>query len=457
MSKTKKWLIPLIVLLICGFTARFIFNNPPENRRGGKPNAPQMTVQVQTITPTQYTVVVDSFGTVQPTTQSALVAQVSGQIVYVSPQFRNGGFFEQGDALVRIDPRDYVASVKIAEASLISAKQVLLEEQASAKQAQIDWQRLGNGEPASDLVLRKPQVAAAKARLLSAEAGLTRAKLALERTEIKAPYAGRVLRQLVDFGQVVGNNAKLADIYSTDSVEIRLPINNNDIGLINLPEEFRTNTQHSAPIEARLTSSLSSDQTWLGKIVRSEASIDTNSQQLNVVAQIMDPYNQQLHPGTQVKIGQYVSAEVQGRRLSNAILIDNRAIYQGSYVYVVEQGLLKRRDIQIRWQNNKEALIGSGLIAGEKVVLTPLGQVSSGTPVLIEGDNSNPPLGSYMVGKKGGAEQSQPDRQARLQKAADRMGISVEELKARRKNGAGKEHSKKPTRPAGSAEAAPKS
>lgn len=436
MSSTKKWLLPLIVLMITGTAAYFIFNNPPESRRGGRPNTPQMTVEVQTIVPRPYTVVVDSYGTVRPTTQSALVAQVAGQIIYVSPQFKNGGFFDKNDVLVRLDPRDYDANVKIAKASLLSAEQNLLEEQANAKQAQIDWQRLGNGEAATDLVLRKPQLEAAKARLLSAEASLTRAKLALERTEIKAPYAGRVLSQLVDYGQVLGNNAKVADIYSTESVEIRLPINNSDIELVNFPEEFKTKRQQISPIEARFTSSLNKQQTWLGQIVRTEAAIDNASQQLNIVAQINDPYNPDLHPGSAIKIGQYVSAEVQGKLISEAILINNTAIYQGSYVYVVEDGLLKRRDISIRWQNKNEALISHGLVTGEKVVITPLGQVSSGTPVLIDGETSSsrtrPEVGQGR--QASGQGLSPAERQARLQKAADRMGISVEELKAKRKN-----------------------
>ncbi|MDU0354946.1 hypothetical protein RS130_14425 [Paraglaciecola aquimarina] len=107
MSKVRKWLIPLIILIITLVVARFILDNPPQTQRGGPSNASQLTVEVSSLSPQQFTVVVDSFGTVQPKTQNALVAQVSGQIIYVSPQFRNGGFFNKGDILVKLDPRDY--------------------------------------------------------------------------------------------------------------------------------------------------------------------------------------------------------------------------------------------------------------------------------------------------------------------------------------------------------------
>jgi RND family efflux transporter MFP subunit len=422
MSKVKKWLIPLAILVITLIVANVILNNPPESRRGGPSSASQLTVEVTQLKSEQFTVVVDTFGTVQPRTQSALVAQVSGQITYVSPQFRNGGFFTKGDVLLRLDQRDYVAGVKIAEADLLSARQTLLEEEANARQAGIDWKRLGNGQAPSDLVLRKPQLASAQSKLLSAEAGLTRANLALERTEITAPYDGRILDQLVDFGQVLAANNQVADIYSTDSVEIRLPINNSDIDLVNFPEEFRTSNSLQSVIEVRFTSSLSENQTWLGKIIRTEGAIDSHSQQLYIVAQIEDPYNPQLHPGASIKIGQYVNAEVQGKTIADAIVIDNSTIYQGSYVYVVVDGLLKRRDVSIRWQNSKSTIIGNGLSAGELLVTTPLGQVSSGTRVSIAGEQPSPRQ-----------RKTSPEREAKLQKMASEMGVTVEELRAKRR------------------------
>lgn len=424
MSNVKKWLIPLTILVITLVIANVIFNNPPESKRGGPPSGSQLTVEVTELRPEQFTVIVDTFGTVHPRTQNALVAQVSGQINYVSPQFRNGGFFSKGDVLLKLDQRDYIADVKIAEAGLLSAEQALLEEQANAKQAQTDWERLGNGQAPSDLVLRKPQLAAAQANLLSAEARTTIAKLALERTEIRAPYDGRILQQLVDFGQVISTNSQVAEIYSTDSVEIRLPINNSDIDLVNFPEEYRTNNNLQSFIEARFTSSLNKNQTWLGKVTRTEGAIDSNAQQLYIVAQIEDPYNPQLHPGPSIKIGQYVNAEVQGKTLEDAIVINNNAIYQGSYVYVVENNLLKRRDISIRWQNSQKTIIENGLSAGELLVTTPLGQVSSGTRVSIAGEEKP-------------QRKPSPENEEKLQQVAKRMGISVEELREKRSSEGG--------------------
>ena len=386
MNAMKKYSVPVGILLITVVLWNLIKSNPPENRRGrGAPPA-AMSVDVQTVKPSDYQVMVESFGVVKPRTNSVLVAQAAGQIIAVSPNFREGGFFEQGDMLIRIDDRDHQAEVKIAQSSLMNAKQKLLEEQARAEQALVDWQRLGNGKKPSDLVLRKPQLAAAQAQVLSSEAQLQKAELNLERTRVIAPFAGRVLTQQVDVGQVIAKNSQLAQIYAVDYVEVRLPIKNNDLALINLPEEFRGQQQDKQSIDVTLHSDLIGEQSWQGEVVRTEGAIDSNAQQLYVVAQIADPYqNQHSAP---VKIGQYVTAQITGKLLQGAMVIPNRAIYQGSYVYIVKDGRLLRREVETRWKNGKDAIIKQGLDFGDQLVLTSLGQVSSGTPVNIMGEQS---------------------------------------------------------------------
>ncbi|WP_440875130.1 efflux RND transporter periplasmic adaptor subunit [Thalassotalea sp. PLHSN55] len=389
MTNIKKYLVPFLIILVTLILAKIIFDNPPKSDRGRGPKGAQMSVEVMQVKPQAYQVEVESFGNVQPRTQSALVAQVSGQIVKTSEQFREGGFFNKGDVLIELDDRDYIAEQKIAQASLLSAQQLLLEEQARVEQALADWQRLGNGNKASALVLREPQLAAAKAQVLSAQAQLEKADLALERSKIIAPYNGRMLNQHVDLGQVVSANTVLADIYAIDNVEIRLPIKNKDLALIQLPEEFinKQNMQQGPTIS--LYSQLTGQQSWQGQVVRTEGAIDTNSQQLHIVGQIDDPFSKTAQHSTAVKIGQYMTAKIQGKLLHDSLIIPNSAIYQGSYVYLVKDNLLMRQDIKIRWQNKQDALITDGLSAGDQLVITPLGQISSGTPVDVVGAPAN--------------------------------------------------------------------
>jgi RND family efflux transporter MFP subunit len=384
-SKKKKLIIIAVIIGITLLLMKVISSNPPKSKRFKPSKSAQMTVETRVLTPQSYPIKVESFGTVKPRTQSMLFAQVSGEITKVSEQFRDGGFFDKGDVLVQLDDRDYTTEVKVSQANLLSANQSYIEEQARVEQAKADWQRLGNGKQASALVLRQPQLDAAKAKMLSAQAQLDKAQLSLERTKIIAPYAGRILKKQVDVGQLVTGNTQLASIFAIDYVEIRLPIKNKDLALINLPEEYRDIGEQGNKNDVKLTSDLIGEQSWQGKIIRTESAIDEQSQQLYVVAQIDRPYDAKTSTAAPIKIGQYVTAEISGKVVTDALVIPSSVIYQGSYVYTVENGLLIRKVVTLGWQNGKQSIVISGLEFGDELVLTSLGQVSSGTPVAIEG------------------------------------------------------------------------
>jgi RND family efflux transporter MFP subunit len=379
---------PILILAVLGGIAFLVIMNPPEADRHTPVEGPQMTVDVIPVTKTSYHVKLESYGTVQPRTQSMLVAQVSGEITVLNDSLREGGFFEKGDELLTIDQRDYIADVKIAQASLMNAKQSLAEQKARSVQALEDWNRLGNKGEASDLLLRKPQLLAAESQVISAESALDKAKLGLERTSIVAPYAGRVMHKMVDVGQVVNSNTQLAEVYAVDFVEIRLPLRNRDLAFIDLPEDYRfENQEENIGPEVTIYSELAGGTAWQGRVVRTESAIDDNARQLHVVAQIDDPFGTRAQGKTPLKIGQYVTAELAGILLEDALVIPNRAIYQGSYVYIVIDDVLQRRDISIAWQNQKDAIISKGLEEGDMLILTSLGQVSSGVRVRLSQNN----------------------------------------------------------------------
>lgn len=381
-----KKLIPVIILAALAVLAYFILHNPPQAERALAPRGAQLTVEVQELERRPYRVRLQSYGAVQPRTRSMLVAQVFGEITSINDSLRTGGFFEKGEVLLNIDQRDYLANVKIAEGSLLEAKQALAQEHARASQALEDWKRLDNRGKAPPLVLRKPQLAAAEARVVSAQSALDKARLELERTHIIAPYAGRVMTKLVDQGQVVNRNSPLAEIYAVDYVEVRLPLRNRDLSFINLPENYRFDAGGTAsgPL-VTIYSELGGGTAWDGRVVRTEGAIDEKARQLHVVAQVDDPFGIHTRDKAPLKIGQYVTAEVEGRLVQDALLIPAGAIYQGSYVYIVEDGILLRREIDVAWQNRSEALVAGGLDEGNLLVLTPLGQVTSGVPVTIAG------------------------------------------------------------------------
>ncbi|WP_299770353.1 efflux RND transporter periplasmic adaptor subunit [uncultured Pseudoteredinibacter sp.] len=382
----RKRVLSIAIVAVFAVAIILVSINPPSaKRRSGKPPA-DIAVDTQLIQAGPYSIKLDSYGLIRPRTQSQLLPQVSARVSWVSPQFRAGGFFEQGEELLRLDDRDYQFALIQAEANLASAQQLLNEEQARVKQAKADWRRSGKKGAAPDIVIRKPQLMAAEANVKSAQASLDQAKLNVKRTHIRAPFAGRVLSKSVDLGQFVNSGTTLATIYGVDTIEVRLPIKSRDLAFIDLPERYRFNQVFQQKPAVEFISTLIRPEHWFGQIIETEGAIDSGSRQLYVIAEIKDPYGAAaLSDGERtkapLKIGQYVQAKISGRTLTDAIVIPNRVIYQGSYVYVELDGKLQRRDIQISWQNETEALISEGLQSGDKLIMTSLGQLPSGTAV----------------------------------------------------------------------------
>lgn len=382
-EKLKRALIPIAIIVVAWVVAKvMISNRAPAVRDTTAPAAP--VVQVLTLQPQDYQVIVRSRGVVQAHTQVQLVAQVGGEIVEINPQFRDGGFFKANEVLLRIDPRDYELAVTMAEAELAQANQRLAEEEARAIQAGRDWKRLGGNEQPNALALRKPQLAGAKATLASAEARLAQARLNLARTALSVPYAGRVLSNLADVGQVVTVGTPLGEVYSIDKVEVRLPLSNRQTARLQLPEQYRDEQHVEGP--AVTLSAQVGEQThqWQGRIVRSAGAIDSGSRQTFVVAQVDDPYARREDGGPPLQVGLYVEAGIHGQQLKNVFVIPRAAVRGEGLAYVVNaDSQLDERQLDIVWQDGDDIVVRTGLKAGERLVTTLPGAAVQGMRVRV--------------------------------------------------------------------------
>lgn len=329
---------------------------------------------------------VASQGTVLPRTETTLFPEVGGEIIEVSPHLYAGGYFEEGEILLKIDPSNYEVAVSSAEAQLARAEVTLAQEQVLAEQALKDWVALGNtAEEASSLVLREPQLKEAEANVRSAKAALARAERDLSKTEIKAPYEGMVRARMSDLGQVVNQGTSLASIFAVDFVEVRLPLTAEDIQFLDLPRSFRPSEVGEAGPAVELTSRFGKiDESWQGTLVRTEGTIDPRTRVLYAVAKVEDPYG--IHSeetgSVPMSVGMFVEASIQGKTYDHITVVPRFALRGKNQVLVVdEENLLRRRDVEILRTDPKFAYISEGIDEGEKICLTALEYVVEGMPV----------------------------------------------------------------------------
>ncbi len=373
-----KTLLPILLLVLASaIAAVFILIEPAPKEVA--PERPVTNIEVIEVQPQTIQLSVSSQGNLLPRTETDLSVEVSGRIIEVADNFRAGGYFEKGDVLLRVDPADYKAVAAARAADLAGAKLSLAQEQALAEQAAADWAALGEGEP-SELTLRKPQLAQAEALVASAEAALARARRDLDRTEIKAPYDGRVLSKNVDLGQyIVANPANpIARIYATDIGEIRLPVTEREAGFL----DTRTKRQHRVQLRRPNTEN---SPTWIAHLDRVEATIEPGSRLLYVVAEIENPFQPSPESDTPALLrGTFLKAEIEGRSIQNAYSLPRYALRGSNTLYVLTgDNTLQTRTVDIVKSDAERVIIDSGLTPSDRVAISPIAYYVENMPVNI--------------------------------------------------------------------------
>ena len=375
-----KIILPIAVLII-GMLGAYALVKSREVVQTEPTEAPPPLVRVQSVYPTDFQLIVPAQGTVAPRTQTTLVSQVAGQIIEVSPAFANGGFFEKGDVLLTIDPRDYEVAVAQAQVQVAQAKLRLAREEEEAEIAREEWKRLGNGEP-TDLVLRKPQIDEARATIAAAEGALMRANLNLQRTQIRAPYPGRVRTKNADVGQYVNPGSPLGQIYAIDYAEVRLPVPDDQLAYLDLPLSFRNNPHHNSGPDVRFHATFAGrEHTYMGRIVRVEGEIDARSGMIALVGRVDNPYRQRDNNTPPLAVGLFVTAEILGQRAENVVVIPRAALRGKNRVLVVTGNRLYYRNIDILRADAEKVVVRSGLKSGEQLCVSPIDTVVDGMRV----------------------------------------------------------------------------
>jgi len=302
--------LPLLVLAGGFAMSKYIKANPPEARKRPSQRAAVVPVDAIRLSQQDYRVKLRSYGSVQPRKQTALVAQVSGVVAEVSPNFRVGAAFEKGDVLITLDSRDYVLAKRSAQANLIQARALYKEEVARGDQAAEDWVQLGKQGRPGALLLRTPQRQAADAQVQAAKAQVDRAQLDLERTKIRAPYAGQVLSTSVNEGRFV--------------------------------------------------------------LSRSEGTVDPATRQVFVVAELEDTEG--------LSVGQFVEASISGTLFNDVFVIPERVLRPDGKVFLLIDGEALLAPVELLHSDGEQAVVG-GLIAGDVLITTPLGNAVDGMRV----------------------------------------------------------------------------
>ncbi|CAA0080526.1 p-hydroxybenzoic acid efflux pump subunit AaeA [Zhongshania aliphaticivorans] len=340
---------------------------PPEQHE-------KASVSVNDVTVGQYQASVIGHGEMQARYQLDLTAYVSGRIDSLSPLFEAGQFVKAGTVLAQIEDSDYQAAYAEAEYDVKAAQQALLEEEREQAQAELEWQASGlEGEPDSELVLRKPQLATAKAALQQAKATLSSAKIDLEQSQITAPFDAVIVSRDIAPGSYVQSGTAIGTLYSASRLEAEIPLSAQQWQ--NLPAEKDMLAEPALLVTVK---DVETGATWSGKVLRTEGHLDSSTRQRALIVAVESPMTQSpvLIPGT------FVQVTIQGRAIDGLWELPSSALSQrGSIWYIDANSQLASFDTSPQFS------------VGDKLYIAPPAPLSETSQQVL-----THPLSSYIEG-----------------------------------------------------------
>ncbi|MCK0189430.1 efflux RND transporter periplasmic adaptor subunit [Arenibacter sp. F20364] len=383
----KKILWICLAILIGGIAiTTLIFSTEPEAKTEGASIETAMLVDVTTVKGGTFEPIIVATGNVQPVEDIVLSPLVSGQIIRRDPAFTPGGFVKKNQVLLQIDPSDYRNTLELRKSELQQSQTTLDTEMGRQQIAEQDLELITNdalfgdnplSEEERQLVLRKPQLNAVKASIGGAKAAVDQAQLNLERTTIRSPFDAHILSQNVTKGSQVAQGDNLGRLVGTEYYWVTATVPVSKLQWLRFPEN---DNEKGATVHIKNSTDWPQDHYREGYLDKQIGALDGQTRLARVLIKVADPLakSTDLTGKPKLMIGTFVEVNIQANAIDNVVRLKRDYIRSNKTVWVMKEGKLEIREVDIALTDNEYAYIRNGLNEGEKVVITDLSTVSNG-------------------------------------------------------------------------------
>jgi len=405
----------LVVGVLGMFALTLLYKEPESTDRSERP----VRVETMRVAPEDIPVVIRGFGEVKANNLVAISAQVAGRVIERHPKLEVGERIAEGEVMVRIEPLDYQAGLDqaratvaqlenslrairkqfeldqsraetlrrsrdLAEASFQRVKGLYEGDQvgtlAGVDQAEIAYNQAKGGveqiEQALDVYPARIEEVASG--LEAARAGLRLAEANLSRTELRAPFTGRLTMVQVETGQFVGPGVPLLMLADDSLLKMSVPLDSRDV------RQWLRFSDAPAGGDAPWFGGLEGvtckivwpedpdGHFWEGLLARVEI-FDPRSRTVTVAVNIPRE-NALSRDSDQLPLvdGMFCAIEIPGRALQGVYRLPRWAVTFDNKVYVNVGGRLEIREVAVARSEGEEAFVSSGLNAGDEVITTRL-------------------------------------------------------------------------------------
>lgn len=370
-GKAAQAMLAILILAMAALIALVVVGTAPDAERKPRRREARL-VQVLPTSRSVETAVIHASGTVKPSRSVNLQPRVSGQIESVSEKFEPGAFFKEGEVLARLDRADFDLAVRTRSNDVTLAGSELELELGRSKVAELEYKLLGEdlSENEQNLARRKPQLAKARAALDVAEAALEQARLNRERSVIRAPFNAVVVSRMANVGMQVSPASTLALLAGTDTYWIEAPVPVSQLKWLNLPGPNRKGSTARVYNEAAWGKTGSRE----ARLVRVAADLEEDGRMARLIFEVADP--RALAPSAENKpellLNDYVRLEIHGEKLEHVIPVGRDLVRDGDRVWVLKDGRLDIREVEIAFRGRDRFLLSGGIDEGELLITTDL-------------------------------------------------------------------------------------
>ena len=299
-------------------------------------------------------------GALFPREHAVMSSEVEGRVTDVVADF--GDKVTSGQVMLKINPREYELRVETAQATLDQARARLANSTARFRRAQALKQAAAISAEQFDQLASQMRVDQADTE--SADEAVAMARKKLSDTEIKAPFSGSVQKRMVSLGEYVSPGKEIYELIATDPIKLRCP----------MPERFVPLARVGMPVS--LTLDADQGASYPGKITRIAPALDESSRTLLIEAEVANPTGA-LKPG----FFAHVTMDLGHDR---ALFVPSAAVlrYAGvARVFIVEQGVVRAREVTTGSVVGEQTEITGGLKEGEHVAVSNVDRLADGTAV----------------------------------------------------------------------------
>ncbi len=373
------------------------------------------------------------YGYVGPDRTWQAIPEASGQVVFMEPTLKKGAFIHKGDLLLKLDTRAFglaeskgVAEVmnidarlKELEQSKINTEHLLVIEkkaltiasqEVTRKRKLYEKQFISSSDMEKEetnflarqtavnnlenkLRLIPTQKKALLAQKRSGESAVAERRLDVSKTEIRAPFNGRISRVNIEQFQFAPAGTVMIEAESIDRAEIPLQLTPQEFIKL-LPRNFSKSLGQVPDIEtirkaigisARVKLPLGKDKIieWEGHFSRTGDAMDTATGTLTFFVTVDNPYGN-IIPGKRPPLttNMYVGVELSGQPLAQRFVIPRSAVHGTNLYICTPENRLKIQPVTVEFSMEDLAILINGVKEGERIVLTDLVPAVAGMKLL---------------------------------------------------------------------------